>query len=100
MDNAIGLRIYAKQDSACVWRIFPDSGLIMELTGRNVHVLNVVGSEIWELVDGTRDVNAIAREIEQRFEVDFERACTDVAAFLSELHSKGLCIETKAVAEG
>lgn len=49
-----------------------------------------VGSFVVSILDGQRDVAAVAREVCTEFDVDEERARDDVAAFLSDLLEAGL----------
>jgi len=51
---------------------------------------NETGSEIFRLLDGTRDGRAIARQLSHDFGVDEERAQSDVAEFLRSLCESGL----------
>jgi len=68
-----------------------DGQAIIAVAGRaEVHLLNEVGSRIWELIDGRRSRDEIAAQIEQEFEVGLEQARADVAGFLSELAGKGM----------
>jgi hypothetical protein len=55
-----------------------------------IFTANEVGSRVYRLLDGRRDVGAIARVISQEFEVDEERARADVLDFLGALFEAGL----------
>jgi hypothetical protein len=58
-----------------------------------LYLADEVGSFVFSLLDGRRDVPALAREVSRAFEVDPGRAESDVAAFLADLHGEGL-VET------
>jgi hypothetical protein len=55
-----------------------------------VNILNLVGSRIWELLDGKNNSQDIARIISQEFEVADTAAHKDVQEFIQELSDKGL----------
>ena len=60
----------------------PDTGML--------HSFNSVGCRIWELIDGTRTVEAIVAVISDEFEVDHRTALDDALSFLGELQEKGI----------
>ena len=55
-----------------------------------VITLNPVGARIWELLDGQRDLEAIASTICEEFEVEFETARADVDEFIHGLEETKL----------
>lgn len=57
--------------------VLPESG--------QVNVLNEVGSSIWELIDGTRNVGEIMKIIVAEYDVTIEQAEGDVNEFIQEL---------------
>lgn len=52
-----------------------------------LYVLNDTAARIWTLMDGLRDVRAIAEEITREFEVSIEEAEADVRSFLAAIES-------------
>ena len=50
-----------------------------------VHVLNTVGSRIWDLANGKRNIQDIARILAKEFDVSYETALDDVVEFTGEL---------------
>jgi len=50
-----------------------------------VKVLNLVGSRIWELADGTRTVREIAGTIYEEYKVDHEQAEKEAIEFVEEM---------------
>lgn len=52
-------------------------------------VLNATGTLVWDLSDGTRDVDAVAREVSARYEVSEEAARVDVEALYQQLIAAG-----------
>lgn len=63
--------------------------VVVVLDARKLHTLNPVGTRVFELCDGTRDVSAIAGLVAQEFEVDANTAQRDAIAFLSQLIAEG-----------
>jgi hypothetical protein len=63
-----------------------DGEAVVVLPEENVvKVLNVVGSRIWDLADGTRTVREIAQTIHQEFDVDLAQAEQDVIEFVAAM---------------
>lgn len=53
-----------------------------------VHVLNVVGSKIWDLADGERNIEDIAKILAEEFDVSYETALKDAVEFTGDLTQK------------
>jgi uncharacterized lipoprotein YajG len=53
-------------------------------------ILNGVGSRVWELVDGVRTQEEIARVISAEYDVALETALADVKEFLEELRANNM----------
>ncbi len=63
--------------------LVPIKGRLADL--QRVFTLNEVGACIWELLDGTRDLRAVATELEESFEVSRSEAEADVNEFVNQL---------------
>ena len=72
------------------WRTIQGEGIILALDTKLLRGLNPVGTRIWELIDGQRSVEEIARQIAREFTVEPDRALADARAFIQELLSKDL----------
>ena len=55
-----------------------------------IHSLNKVGSFIWGQLIESNQVDEIAEEVYNRFEVDLQTAKRDIAEFVNELEGKKL----------
>lgn len=55
-----------------------------------IFTVNEIGSVIFGLLDGRRDVSVIVRLVSREFDVDQERAAADVVEFLRTLCEAGL----------
>jgi hypothetical protein len=53
-----------------------------------VHVLNAVGSRIWDLANGERNIQDIAKILAEEFDVSYETALRDTAEFTTDLAEK------------
>ena len=69
--------------------------VILDGAGRTLRGLNATGARVWELIDGRRSVEEIAREVALEFSAPEEPVLRDVLAFLELLRTKGL-IEERA----
>jgi hypothetical protein len=65
-------------------RTIDGRAVVISIDRNRVHVLNDVGTHVWELCDG-RTLDAIVRDVVERFEVEPERAALDVRAFAEVL---------------
>ena len=70
-------------------RAVDGKAVVVVLDARKLHTFNAVGTRVFELCDGARDVAAIARQIAVEFEVDAARAEHDALAFLAQLIVEG-----------
>lgn len=67
------------------WSIGPDGNITVKDTESGwFFPLNPVATTIWDLVDGTNDVEAIVDAVCDTFEVSRELALQDVSAFLED----------------
>jgi len=56
----------------------------------SIYTLNEVGATIWQLIDGTATVDAIASVVAREFEVATDEAKADVLEFVTSLAGAGL----------
>jgi hypothetical protein len=68
--------------------LVPIRGRLADL--QELFVLNTVGEWLWERLDGSESVEALADGVCGQFEVSQEDALSDVRAFLEELDEAGL----------
>ena len=73
-----------------------EGGLVVLPDRREVKVLNQVGVKIFGLLDGSRTVGDIVREVCDEYEVSEEAAGRDVRAFLDELRNNGMLADPDA----
>jgi len=68
--------------------LVPVSGHLADL--QRVFVLDEVGSEIWDRLDGRRTLEQIEQELVEIFEVSGEALRADMQGFVGELQEAGL----------
>ncbi len=68
--------------------IVPVSGNVADL--ESIYTLNEVGGAVWRLLDGRRSDEEIVDAICAEFDVERDRAQSDVAALLASLREAGL----------
>ncbi len=62
-----------------------EGGLLVDSDESKVHVLNPVGSRIYELLDGAHSTEEIVRAVVAEFEISEEQARQDLQLFLRQL---------------
>lgn len=75
---------------ATAWRVIEGEAVILSMDSKVLRGLNPVGSRVWELIDGRRDVEQIVDALVGEFAVERERARAEVEAFLRALADRGL----------
>ena len=73
-----------------VYRVYGTDAVVISPDEGMVRLLNITATRIWQLVDGSRSVDAIATALTQEFEVDFQHARESVIRLLMELSEKKL----------
>lgn len=76
------------QNERTASRILDGKAVVITIDRNQLHVLNAVGTRVWQLADG-RSIDAITEQIVQEFEVERERARADVLAFAEQILSVG-----------
>jgi hypothetical protein len=71
------------------WQIVDGELVLLLIDNDELVGINESGAAIWDLTDGQRDVNSIASELADRYEVDPEATREDAQRFLDELTSLG-----------
>jgi hypothetical protein len=75
-------------------RVIDGKAVVITIDRNELHVLNAVGTRVWELADG-RPLSAIVDDIVREFAVEREQAAVDVCAFAAQLVSVGAAQITK-----
>lgn len=70
-------------------RAVDGKAVVVVLDARKLHTLNAVGTRVFELCDGVRDVASIAAQIAAELEVDASMVERDSIAFLTRMIEEG-----------
>lgn len=89
--------VYKRQDDIIVRRV-ADETLLVPIRGDlvkldRVYVLNRVGEQIWQQLDGQQDVSTISAGLVARFGIEAPEAEADVQEFIGQLQAAGLVLE-------
>ena len=88
---------YPRRHPDTAFRQVGDEGGLVVLPGKaEVKVLNPVGIAVFALLDGSRDVDALAATIAGEFEIELAQAREDVIEFLTELQREGMLADAAA----
>ncbi len=68
-----------------IWRVIEDEVLILKLDTGQVSVLNPTGRQIWELMDGRRDLGEIVAHVQETYQVPRQQAEQDLEVFVQAL---------------
>jgi hypothetical protein len=68
-----------------IWRVLDDETLLLKLDTGQVSVLNGVGGQVWELMDGRRRLADIVDAVGQAYDVARDELEADVGAFVQAL---------------
>jgi len=75
---------YPKRSESTAFRIINDEAVILDLKSGVYYSLNEVGSRIWDLCNGTNNLNDITKIICEEFEVEEDTASKDVLEILND----------------
>jgi hypothetical protein len=73
-------------------RLMDGEAVVVVPQDNEVKILNEVGSRIWELLDGRRDINRICSIISSEFVVSYDEAVEDIVEFINELCEKKMVV--------
>jgi hypothetical protein len=73
-------------------QVIDREAVVLDIPAKMLRGFNPVGSRVWQLVDGQRTLEEIARVIVQEFAGREDDVVRDVQAFLGELADKKLVV--------
>lgn len=82
-----------KQADDAVFRNTPDGTMILVPEEGTVHMLDEVGSRIWELCEEPVKASDVASTIEAEYDVNADQALRDVNGFMQKLLELGALVE-------
>ena len=72
------------------WRKIDDEGIILSAGKDEAHIVNDTAIMIWEMLDGSYDLEDISGALCDRYGIDKETARNDVLEFVGQLRQRGL----------
>lgn len=88
------LHKYPKPHSQTAGRVIDGEAVLILSDVSEVNVLNGVGSRIFELCDGTRTLDQIAKQLVNEYNVDEATAQADVVEFVDDFVAQNILILT------
>ena len=87
-------KCFSKEDN-CVTREIAGETIIVPIKGRvgdldSIYTLNEVGTLIWQLIDGQRNIGQIVQSVRQTYDVESDELTRDTFDFLISLEEAGL----------
>jgi len=82
-------RVPVKSDKVAS-RIIDGEAVIVMLEGQETIVLNSVGSRIWEIMDGEKNLNELAGTLTSEFDTTYEQALEDLVEFIEDMVKRGM----------
>ena len=70
-------------------RIIDGEAVIVVLDRQQTLVLNAVGSRIWEIIDGAKNIDSIVEAITAEFDSTYGQALQDTSQFIEDLAQRG-----------
>ena len=89
-------RVFRRNDSV-VARDLAGEKVIIPVRGKvgdlgSIYTLNAVGGDVWNLLDGRRNVKALVEALGEEYEVEFETLSADVQLLLADMLQEGLVV--------
>ncbi len=86
----LDLNTVLRRSPNAAYRVYDGQATVVLPERAEVHVLNSLGSSVWERIDGTRSVGEIVEAVIGEYDVEPGRARSDVLEFLETLGEHGM----------
>ena len=90
MAITIGPQTTPRRHPDAAFRIYDGEAFVVLPHSHAYKILNQVGSRVWDLIDGSKSVGAIADVIAEEYDVSRDTALKDVNDFVGELEANGM----------
>jgi len=81
-----------RPNSDVVAKRLGQAAILVDVPTNRIFELNETGTRVWELLDQGVDPGGIVHHLVNEFEVDEERATTEVEDLISHLRTEGLLV--------
>ena len=78
------------RNSEAAYRIYDGQATVVLPSHAKVHVINEVGSSVWERIDGVKTLGQILDEILDEFDIERARAEVELFEFVAALRAEGM----------
>jgi len=90
-----------KRSAKAAWQVVDHELVILRTDAQELMGVNESARHLWELVDGTRDLDMIATELARHYRQPVNRVRDDVVVFVAELAELGvLTLVSPEVSDG
>jgi hypothetical protein len=84
-----------RRSSRTAWQSFERELVVLDMPTRTLLGVNAVGGMVWDRLDGSTTLGAIAQTIAEEYQLSMEQAFCDVRQFVQDLFARG-CLEVVA----
>jgi len=81
---------YIAKRTGVIGKEIQSKSVLLNLDNGTYYTLNKTGTFIWSLLDQKREVNYLIERVTQRFDIDKDKAYSDVQVFIEALKDQGL----------
>ena len=102
----INIEMYPKHCEGVIYRDIEREAVVLNLDNGFYYSLNQLGTEIWEMCDGTSSIEEMIQCVCDDYEVTYDQAKNDILELVDDLIREGLVtvdetpFESSAVKEG
>jgi len=86
----IDLGVVLTKNPNAAYRVYDGQATVVLPERSEVHVLNPIGTTVWDRIDGRRTLAQILDAVVEEYEVAPDEARRDVLAFVAELREHGM----------
>ena len=72
------------------YRIYGGQATVVLPARAEVHVINEIGSTVWERIDGMKTLGRILDDLLSDYDIERARAEADLLEFVASLHNQGM----------
>ena len=84
-------RVPVKSDKVAS-RIIDGEAVIVMLEKQETVVLNTVGSRLWDIMDGQKNLKQLATTLTSEFDTTHQQALKDLVEFIEDMAKRGIVI--------
>lgn len=88
-----------RHSEAVIYRVVGDEAILLNLDSSYYYSLDPIGSEIWDMCDGTRSLRSVAEQVCGEYDVGWDEARRDLLVLVADLRREGLLAVDGVAAE-